>query len=388
MPILSQNFGKNVRHRLAHKVLVALNNAFSGGTTDQVFTKLSATEDDYGWADAAGGAGLTTKGDLLGHDGTDEVRIPVHATDGHMIEVHAASAAGLRYVAKPSGTVASPGTRMDALFSNAGATAYESHEFIVNVVAFGADPTGVADSAAAFRSARDWIDTNLSGFGMIFVPAGEYLFTTTETVSVRGTNRTTHCHIHEGIHVVGSGFGSGRSQGAGDNQLAPTTIRSTATVWAIFLMHATGDVPDWRGASIRQLHIKDDSASNNSVDNGIVVSGGLIYAHIEHVSISNIEKTTGWGIHWFRANNNQPSQYGRVTDVIISRSYNGMWIEGNAPDTIITRLSILRDGLTGGNGTVTAKCNSLMSVLKLAMPVTVEASTSSSITSTLRVTPG
>ena len=253
-----------------------------------------------------------------------------------------------------SGSNPNPSADDEILMSNAASDGWAATRTLVNVCSpeFGADPTGSSDSAAAFREAVDWIDTNRGGFGTIYVPHGHYNFTTTETVSVRGTNRDVHVHIHEGIHVVGAGFGSGRSQGSGDNQLAPTTIRSTSgTPWAIFLMHATGDVPDWRGASIRQLHIKDDSASNNAVDHAIVVSGGLIYSHIENVSISNIEKSTGWAIRYVRANNNQPSQYGRITDVIISRCYNGIWLDGNAPDMIMTRISALRDGLSAGNGT-------------------------------------
>jgi len=50
----------------------------------------------------------------------------------------------------------------------------------VNVLAFGADPTGVADCTAAFNAAIAECKTR--NYSTLYVPAGKYLFTTTDTI--------------------------------------------------------------------------------------------------------------------------------------------------------------------------------------------------------------
>lgn len=59
-------------------------------------------------------APTTTKGDLIAHDGTDNVRLAVGATDGHVLTVDATTATGLKWAAASGGSVP------DFLLINAG----------------------------------------------------------------------------------------------------------------------------------------------------------------------------------------------------------------------------------------------------------------------------
>lgn len=59
-------------------------------------------------------APTTTKGDLIAHDGTDNVRLAVGATDGHVLTVDSTTATGLKWAAASGGSVP------DFLLINAG----------------------------------------------------------------------------------------------------------------------------------------------------------------------------------------------------------------------------------------------------------------------------
>lgn len=50
-------------------------------------------------------APTSTKGDLIAHDGTDNVRVPVGGTDGHVLTVDSTTATGLKWAAAPGGSV-------------------------------------------------------------------------------------------------------------------------------------------------------------------------------------------------------------------------------------------------------------------------------------------
>lgn len=64
------------------------------------------------------------------------------------------------------------------------------HKTPFNVVAYGADPTGVADSTAAFQDAVDAMETNKGG--IIFMPEGSYKFLNTVYLDNAENNLTYH----------------------------------------------------------------------------------------------------------------------------------------------------------------------------------------------------
>lgn len=51
-------------------------------------------------------APTTTKGDLIAHNGTDNIRLPVGATNGHVLTVDSAEASGIKWAAASSGKLA------------------------------------------------------------------------------------------------------------------------------------------------------------------------------------------------------------------------------------------------------------------------------------------
>lgn len=78
-----------------------------------------------------------------------------------------------------------------------------------NVLLYGADPTGVNDSSAAFQAAAN------SGAGMILVPAGSYLISSTVTIDISKTGMYGQsATITSGLVVAGNLFEITNSQGA------------------------------------------------------------------------------------------------------------------------------------------------------------------------------
>lgn len=66
-------------------------------------------------------APTTTKGDLIVHNGTDNIRVPVGGTNGHVLTVDSAEASGVKWAAGGSGGIAD-GDKGDITVSGSGAT--------------------------------------------------------------------------------------------------------------------------------------------------------------------------------------------------------------------------------------------------------------------------
>lgn len=118
----------------------------------------------------------------------------------------------------------------------------------VNVDDYGADPTGVADSSAAFQAAHDAIGGALAGGGTLFVPEGIYKLDSrvviAKNVDVVGSGMTsgnggTELRLAAGVHIVFCHYGMGQSYAAPSTAQGGSisgvglikTARATVTPW-------------------------------------------------------------------------------------------------------------------------------------------------------------
>jgi len=112
---------------------------------------------------------------------------------------------------------------------------------VVNVLDFGADPTGVVDSSTAFQNALNLIQSRSNG-GTLFIPAGNYLVNTTLTYS------------NNSLTIVG------------ENEKVTNIIKSSGTDLFVFngrKLGATADFITIKG--IRFLSAKTGSGAGSAI---------------------------------------------------------------------------------------------------------------------------
>lgn len=274
---------------------------------------------------------------------------------GHQIRFSVYEGASLRTAFAPPTSLPASVHETDMLVGD-GSGGWQVIKGPINVAAFGADPTGATDSGPAFRAARDYGDTLLRPY-TIYVPQGEYSFSTFETISVKdgetgaSSNFDVALSLPAGARIVGQGGGHGRSGGDGDTDYAPTVLfwDSETAIEAMLLFYEA--TPDWRGGGAWQLHVTDNSTARNKVTYGIYCHGPNMMKFVD-VSVSHIEATGGWGM-WIDVVRNggdtedEPTQYGTLTLFEFWRCDNGLRIDGRNPDWRISQGSILRHNGSG-----------------------------------------
>lgn len=105
------------------------------------------------------------------------------------------------------------------------ALGYGTHRVTVNVLDYGADPTGVSDSYAAINSA---IASLSASGGIVEFPPGVYL--TSDTILIGNGTPTTESTVH-GITLKGAGSGVGAGE-SGTQSDGATSIKCTGGSWA------------------------------------------------------------------------------------------------------------------------------------------------------------
>jgi hypothetical protein len=171
-----------------------------------------------------------------------------------------------------------------ALFSVPGSAVAQSATSCRNVTAYGADPTGVASSNAAFTSA---INSTDGVHICIYFPAGRYTFTAQALTSLAGANPTAS------VTIEGDGSET-------------TELRFTGGVDGLVInMNAPG-----QSFHISKLSVQSGSTSNTS--NGILINNfsriNTAQSHIQNVTVRgsdgyNATFRWGYGINLFQMSN-------------------------------------------------------------------------------------
>jgi hypothetical protein len=146
---------------------------------------------------------------------------------------------------------------------------FQKHPMVENVLTYGADPTGVADSTTAFQDAINALPSNPGSFpcgGVVYVPAGTY------------TCNTGQINVVAGLHLIGDGYQNTKINITGGGSgylfnLDPPSYSSTNHVEDLvisgFTINATGADIYW-GANIVRSKIVNNYHVQNSNANAVM----------------------------------------------------------------------------------------------------------------------
>jgi len=147
---------------------------------------------------------------------------------------------------------------------------------VVNVVDFGADPTGVADSYAAIQAAYN------SNAAIIQFPAG--IFKVSQTI-----------YIDRGVHINGSGAQDGSAGNGQSSGAASTTLNYTGTGNCI-------DIVGSYTEGVSNVHLSNFIIEGNALaDGGLYVGSGVVvtkctFKNLGIFNFSNTTANTGYGV--------------------------------------------------------------------------------------------
>lgn len=324
------------------------------GTNTQVLTADSTVTEGVKWAASPAGFAdpLTTKGDLIVH-GTTTSRLPV-GTNAQVLTADSTQTNGVKWAASPAGFANPLTTKGDLIVQTSSATVRQAvgsngqvltadstvtngvkwgtpaaggaTSLFANVVDSGADPTGVADSAAAFTAAH-------ATGKAVFVPSGTYLLNSTPITNLDAHNNqiniigagpmsvtlsmaagvylvnTTHAALQvwvSGIRFEG-GAGALRLAYTGATSGGPNKTVTDCIFWNFTkcgLAVYSSDTPFWKLSRI-QIY-----AANETASIGIALAGWVDSASLEDIEIwscrvgikiqgtpNNLHIDKGWFAH-------------------------------------------------------------------------------------------
>lgn len=195
----------------------------------------------------------------------------------------------------------------------------------VNVLDYGADPSGTNDSTLAIQSAIDACSNNGYGGGVVYVPSGIYLMRSRDYVNSAGTTIGRCCLImRNGVTLQGANWGSQLKLDA--NQYSVGTY---------FRMIASDTINMLTQASIRNITINGNRANNPSITDG----NNILLEVLSNVVIDNVNSiaSNGNGI-LLRGTTSQYMSNVEVTNCysynhsmigIQCSQFNGLVIDGN-----------------------------------------------------------
>jgi len=142
---------------------------------------------------------------------------------------------------------------------------------VINVKDFGAVGDGVTDDGPAFRLARDYVESN--GGGVIYVPSGEYMFSSSESKEIRlitstggqvQTVRSAILFLTENVSLIGAGSSS-------------TKIKTTLTN-----LYSVVITANWKNAGISGFEIEGagDQISQHGIFNSPLTSFSFVMENV------------------------------------------------------------------------------------------------------------
>lgn len=151
----------------------------------------------------------------------------------------------------------------------------------VNVLDYGADPTGTSNSTLAIQSAIDACSNNGYGGGIVYVPSGIYLMGSRDYVNSAGTIIGRCCLImRNGVSLQGENWGTQLKLDA--NQYSVGTY---------FRMIASDTINMLTEASIRNITINGNSSNNPSITDG----NNILLEVLSNVVIDNVNSISSNG---------------------------------------------------------------------------------------------
>ncbi len=152
---------------------------------------------------------------------------------------------------------------------------------ISNVLWFGADPDSNSASTFPFRFAREAAFANGS---VLFVPAGHYKIS-----SGIGSDKF---FLYGGMTMEGNAFGRGFGTSRKLSYLYPAADGDTVFMVSKAVWHGVSGA----GTTVRYLHIEGNTATGDSAEIGMELSGGQEIL-CENIVIRNMSRAdTAWGI--------------------------------------------------------------------------------------------
>ena len=179
---------------------------------------------------------------------------------------------------------------------------------VVDVIAYGADPTGTTDSATAINNTI--LACKTAGGGTVLIPAGTYLVASSISLALSGCN------------LEGDG-------------MAVTTLKWTGTSGGTVLV-----ATEWAYAHASDFTINGNSLAGIGIDfrgvNGTQVN---IQDVIERIQVINCSQSPGYNIHVGDSSNNQISE-STFRKILVSGGIEGIYQEGSQT------LSMVYDGVS------------------------------------------
>lgn len=164
--------------------------------------------------------------------------------------------------------------------------AWDKGAQVQNVVAYGADPTGAADSRAAIQAA---IDSETYG-GVVYLPPGDFVLNTahptyTDCGLVVGNGTTSSYSTQNAITLQGSGKGVGEDFSIGNSTRGATRIKSgTASITKLICLEGP----------VVNVWVNDIFLDGNAL-----TPTGILFNHVAESGINRVgfrKFTNGWGM--------------------------------------------------------------------------------------------
>jgi len=217
--------------------------------------------------------------------GTGDVSGPGSSTNLYYPQWNLTSGTSLGVGKAGASTTATASTVVER--DTAGAIkAWDKGAQVQNVVAYGADPTGAADSRSAIQAA---IDSETYG-GVVYLPPGDFVLNTTHPVYtscglVIGNGTTSAYSTQNAITLQGSGKGVGEDFSIGNSTRGATRIKSgTASITTLICLEGP----------VVNVWINDVFLDGNGL-----TPNGILFNHVAESGINRVgfrKFTNGWGM--------------------------------------------------------------------------------------------